>query len=65
MILAHIAGMPIEETALSFGPVIVAGGGIATRRLRERLARDRPRRSGAEHVRTGPAPIGERRAAGR
>jgi hypothetical protein len=65
MILAHIAGVPIEETALSFGPVIVAGGGIATRRLRERLARDRPRRNGAERVRAGSAPIGERRAAGR
>jgi hypothetical protein len=44
MILAHIAGLPIEETALSFGPVIAAGGGIATLRLRERLARRRPRR---------------------
>ena len=65
MILAHIAGMPIEETALSFGPVIVAGGGIATRRLRERLARDRPRRNGGERVRADPAPIGERRGAGR
>jgi hypothetical protein len=65
MILAHIAGMPIEETALSFGPVIVAGGGIATRRLRERLARDRPRRNGAEPVHAGRSPTGERRAAGR
>jgi hypothetical protein len=47
MILAHIAGIPIEETALSFGPVIAAGGGIATLRLRERLARRRPRRQRA------------------
>ena len=44
MILAHIAGIPVEETALSFGPVIAAGGGIATLRLRERLARRRSRR---------------------
>jgi hypothetical protein len=44
MILAHIAGIPIEETALSFGPVLAAGGGIATLRLRERLARRRRRR---------------------
>jgi hypothetical protein len=44
MILAHIAGIPIEETALSFGPVIAAGGGIATLMLRERFARRRPRR---------------------
>jgi len=44
MVLAHIAGIPVEETALSFGPVIAAGGGIATLRLRERFARRRPRR---------------------
>jgi hypothetical protein len=43
VLLAHIAGMPIEETALSFGPVIAAGGGIATLRLRDRFARRRPR----------------------
>ena len=41
MILAHIAGIPIEETALSFGPVFAAGGGIAMLRLRERFARRR------------------------
>lgn len=39
--LAHIAGVPIEETALSLGPVLAAGGGIALLRLRERLARGR------------------------
>ena len=44
MLLAHIAGIPVEETALSFGPVLAAGGGIAALRLRERLARRRPRR---------------------
>jgi predicted alpha/beta-hydrolase family hydrolase len=54
MILAHIAGMPIEETALSFGPVIAAGGGIATLRLRERFARSRPRRNAAECRPTPP-----------
>jgi hypothetical protein len=43
VILAHIAGIPLEETALSFGPVIAAGGGVATLRLRERLARGRRR----------------------
>jgi hypothetical protein len=45
MILAHISGLPIEETALSFGPLIAAGGGIATLKLRERVARRRPRQS--------------------
>jgi hypothetical protein len=53
MILAHIAGIPIEETALSFGPVIAAGGGIAALKLRERFAwrRRRPRRRKARRDR--------------
>lgn len=38
--LAHIAGMPVEETALSFAPVVVAAGGFAGIHLR-RLARQR------------------------
>ncbi len=41
MIVAHIAGIPVEETALSFGPVLAAGGGIAMLKVRERLARVR------------------------
>jgi uncharacterized membrane protein len=44
LVLAHIGGIPVEETALSFGPVLFAGGGIATLKLRERLARRRRRR---------------------
>jgi hypothetical protein len=44
MVLAHIAGIPVEETALSFGPVLVAGGGVATLKLRESLERHRGRR---------------------
>jgi hypothetical protein len=34
MMLAHIAGIPVEETALSFAPVAVAAGGVAGARLR-------------------------------
>jgi uncharacterized membrane protein len=41
--LAHIAGIPVEETALSFGPVLLAGGGIAALKVREALARVRGR----------------------
>lgn len=48
MVLAHISGIPIEETALSLGPVVAAGGGIVMLRLRERFARGRPRRN-AQH----------------
>jgi uncharacterized membrane protein len=43
MIVAHIAGIPVEETALSFGPVLAAGGGIAMLKVRERLSRVRRR----------------------
>ena len=38
MLLAHIAGIPVEETALSFGPVIAAGGGFAALKLRNWVA---------------------------
>jgi len=43
---AHIAGIPVEETALSLAPVVVATGGIASLKLRERtvLRRARKRR---------------------
>jgi hypothetical protein len=42
--LAHIAGIPVEETALSFGPVLLTVGGIAMFRVRERWASLRRRR---------------------
>ena len=41
---AHIAGIPVEETALSFGPVLLASGGIIGLKLRHRWARLRGRR---------------------
>jgi hypothetical protein len=40
--LGHIAGIPVEETALSFGPVLLAAGGIAALKLRAMLARIKP-----------------------
>jgi predicted alpha/beta-hydrolase family hydrolase len=39
--LAHIAGAPVEETALSLAPVAFAAAGLAGARLR-RLAHRRP-----------------------
>jgi len=42
--LAHIAGIPIEETALSLVPVAAATGGLAGARLRRLAARRRERR---------------------
>jgi hypothetical protein len=38
---AHIAGIPIEETALSFAPVIALTGGTAGTKLRERMSKRR------------------------
>jgi hypothetical protein len=42
--LGHIAGIPVEETLLSFGPVLLAGGGILGIKLRDRWTRLRRRR---------------------
>jgi hypothetical protein len=36
--VAHIAGIPVEETLLSFGPVVAVAGGAALVWLRERIA---------------------------
>ncbi len=43
--LAHIAGAPVEETALSLAPVALAAAGLASARLR-RLVRLRPAHEG-------------------
>ena len=43
--LGHIAGIPVEETTLSFGPILLASGGIIGLKLRDRWARLRGRRS--------------------
>jgi hypothetical protein len=44
MVLAHIAGVPVEETALAFGPVFALGGGVAAFKLRQQVSRFRPRK---------------------
>jgi hypothetical protein len=46
--LGHIAGIPVEETALSFGPVLLASGGVIGLKLRDRWARIRRRREPEE-----------------
>jgi hypothetical protein len=45
---AHIAGIPVEETLLSFGPVVAVAGGAASVWLRGRIAdvKQRARREG-------------------
>lgn len=42
--LAHIVGIPVEETALSLAPIAATTGGIAGLKLRERTNRWRSRR---------------------
>ena len=39
VVFAHIAGMPVEETVASFGPVLLLAGGGCVAALRARLAR--------------------------
>lgn len=41
---AHIAGIPVEETALSLAPIAAATSGVAGLKLRERVARRKPRK---------------------
>jgi hypothetical protein len=42
--LAHIVGIPVEETALSLAPIAAASGGIAGLKLRRRAVRRRARK---------------------
>jgi hypothetical protein len=42
--LAHIVGIPVEETALSLAPLAAVTGGIAGIKLREQAGRRRIRR---------------------
>jgi hypothetical protein len=42
--LAHLVGIPVEETVLSLAPLVAASGGLAGLWLRGRLARQRGRR---------------------
>jgi hypothetical protein len=35
--LAHVGGLPIEETLASFGPALLLGLGVAWAKLRARL----------------------------
>jgi hypothetical protein len=51
--LGHIAGIPVEETALSFGPVLLTAGGVVTLKVRERLGRLRGEGSRGERAGRG------------
>lgn len=42
--LAHIAGIPVEEAALGLAPAALAAAGLASARLRRLARRQRPSR---------------------
>ena len=42
--LAHIAGIPVEETAAMYGPVLLLAAGAASTMVRARVRRLRQRR---------------------
>ena len=46
--LAHIAGVPVEETAFTFAPVAAFAGGLAALRLRQVVECVRERRAPQE-----------------
>jgi hypothetical protein len=50
MVIAHIAGIPVEETALSLAPIVAASGGVAGLKLRDRVRRRRKRQVEAAPV---------------
>jgi hypothetical protein len=43
--LAHVGGIPIEETVGAFGPALLMGLGVASAKLRARLRRVRAQAS--------------------
>jgi len=49
VILAHIAGIPVEETLMGFGPIGLAGLGMAVFAARGRLRAARARLTAAAH----------------
>jgi hypothetical protein len=59
--LAHVGGIPIEETLGFFGPALLVGFGVAGAQLRARLRRVRSRAT--EH--TAPTQDGAAARAGR
>jgi hypothetical protein len=58
-VIAHVGGLPVEETLGSFGPALLVGLGVAWAKLRARL------RPGAlSRRRSRPAQHGAREEAG-
>jgi uncharacterized membrane protein len=56
VVFAHIAGLPLEETLASFGPVLLVAGGGCVAALRARLARLREVSSAAREGRSARRP---------
>jgi hypothetical protein len=56
VVFAHIAGMPVEETVASFGPVLLLASGGCVAALRARLARLRVSPDAKERRSSGTPP---------
>jgi hypothetical protein len=52
-VIAHVGGLPIEETLGSFGPALLVGFGVAWAKLRARLRRVRSRATAHPPARDG------------
>jgi hypothetical protein len=60
--IAHVGGLPIEETLGSFGPPLLVGLGVAWAKLRARLrpgalTRQRSRPAAQEGSRSADGPV--------
>jgi hypothetical protein len=49
MVVAHVGGLPIEETLGSLGPALLVGSGLAWAKLRARLRPIRSRAGPHDH----------------
>jgi uncharacterized membrane protein len=60
--VAHVGGLPLEETLASFGPALLVGIGVAWAQLRARLrrVRSRARAHAFPSRKTGARSAGER-----
>jgi hypothetical protein len=60
--IAHVGGIPIEETLAAFGPPLLVAFGVASEQLRARLRRMRSRANAHASAQKTGAQCGARRA---
>jgi hypothetical protein len=60
--IAHVGGIPVEETLGSFGPALLLGLGVAWAKLRARLRRVRSRHRARRLAQEGRDAVRARRS---